>query len=88
MGDDGGAKLEDVQRALGALVFDAGVRRLLKHPPPARQLHHHYHQGTGASTGIFATGDCLGTQVIATVFGPGVTQLYDTSTARGLVVTP
>jgi hypothetical protein len=41
-----------------------------------------------ASTGIFATGDCLGTQVIATVFGPGVTQLYDTSTARGLVVTP
>ena len=29
MGDDGGAKLEDVQRALGALVFDAGVRRLL-----------------------------------------------------------
>ena len=25
MGDDGGAKLEDVQRALGALVFDAGV---------------------------------------------------------------
>ena len=29
MADDGGAKLEDVQRALGALVFDAGVRRLL-----------------------------------------------------------
>ena len=26
MGDDGGAKLEDVQRALGALVFDAGVQ--------------------------------------------------------------
>ena len=29
MGDDDGAKLEDVQRALGALVFDAGVERLL-----------------------------------------------------------
>ena len=29
MGDDGGTKLEDVQRALGALVFDGGVRRLL-----------------------------------------------------------